>query len=419
MCIGYPCGRGDSRLRERVTSFPGKPQEGGKRHGPQGSGHAGAPYRDSCPWFPPQWPPEPGRRSCTAVPMPARVQLYFVDVGQAVADGFPDIRRADVLAAAAATSSGTYRSLRGENHASKALDARLYGKGTQQGVRCAALNSSARCLPARSATARPASSPAIPATAAPRGCSPRRRTAFPRRPAAAVAGHGPALLAHPNGGARSSAFAMCVRGMTAVVQRGRGFRRVRRPLEKEGNALKAIRTCASMPLTSRYTGVPLFRVVEHGQAPEQQGQAEQPRREGAARPWRHVAGRRLISTAAGAPCGSDGSPQGRAGRPLPTEHYRRFRKQARRLERMSPASVHDQEASAPEDRALHRTHGDDEVSWPAGSGLPHGRPECDLFQEQTVVSGRYSAPERLETPDELRAVAVISGLGKRSSAPEP
>lgn len=69
-----------------------------------------------------------------------RAQLYFVDVGQAVADGFPDIRRADVLAAAHGyvVRHGIQILARREPCVQKSLGCRLYGKGTQQGVRCAA-----------------------------------------------------------------------------------------------------------------------------------------------------------------------------------------------------------------------------------------------------------------------------------------
>lgn len=75
------------------------------------------------------------------LPMPRpRAQLYFVDVGQAVADGFPDIRRADVLAAADGhiVRHGIQILARREPCVQKSLGCRLHGQGNAAGVRCAA-----------------------------------------------------------------------------------------------------------------------------------------------------------------------------------------------------------------------------------------------------------------------------------------
>ena len=203
----------------------------------------------------------------------------------------------------------------------------------------------------------------------------------------------------------------------AVVQQGRGFQRVRRPLGKEGNALKAIRTLRLDAADVTVHGRPaLPHVVEHGQAPEQQGQAEQPRRE-VRRGLEHVAGRRLIQH------GGEGVPladqmarhkveQGAAAR----EHHRRFRKQARRLEEdVARPGVHNPgKRPAPEgDRALHRAHGDDDVSGPQIEDfLTTGGQDAILFQEPDRRFRQVFRAGTPEAPDKLRAVAVIGGLGK-------
>lgn len=210
-----------------------------------------------------------------------RAQLYFVDVGQAVADGFPDIRRADVLAAAHGyvVRHGIQILARREPCVQKSLGCRLYGKGTQQG--CAAPPEFLRpdaFLPLRHGQTRQFSRYPSDGCTAYAAAVPGDIHAFPRRPAAAVAGHGPALLARiPMVGQIQRVRHVRTRDDPAVVQQGRGFQRVRRPLGKEGNALKAIRTLRLDAADVTVHGRPaLPHVVEHGQAPEQQGQAEQP-----------------------------------------------------------------------------------------------------------------------------------------------
>lgn len=185
----------------------------------------------------------------------------------------------------------------------------------------------------------------------------------------------------------------------AVVQQGRGFQRVRRPLGKEGNALKAIRTLRLDAADVTVHGRPaLPHVVEHGQAPEQQGQAEQPRRE-VRRGLEHVAGRRLIQH------GGEGVPladqmarhkveQGAAAR----EHHRRFRKQARRLEEdVARPGVHDPgKRPAPEGdrRSIAPTAMMTFLARRSRTSSPREARMRSCSKNQTVVSGRYSAPER-------------------------
>lgn len=287
--------------------------------------------------------PEPGPQVLPwQLPMPARVRSFT-----SLMSVRPS-RTASRISAAltfsqrqTVTSSGTaYRSLRGENHASrKALDAVCTARERSRGA-LRRLNSSGPMPSCRSATARPASSPAIPATAAPRTRLQSPATYTPSRavlPQSSQA-HGPALLARiPMVGQIQRVRHVRTRDDPAVVQQGRGFQRVRRTLGKEGNALKAIRTLRLDAADVAVHGRPaLPHVVEHGQAPEQQGQAEQPRRE-VRRGLEHVAGRRLIQH------GGEGVPladqmarhkveQGAAAR----EHHRRFRKQAAVLRRCRP-----------------------------------------------------------------------------------
>lgn len=134
-----------------------------------------------------------------------RAQLYFVDVGQAVADGFPDIRRADVLAAAHGyvVRHGIQILARREPCVQKSLGCRLYGKGTQQG--CAAPPEFLRpdaFLPLRHGQTRQFSRYPSDGCTAYAAAVPGRRTRLPapscrsrRRPRSSTAG------AHPNGGA--------------------------------------------------------------------------------------------------------------------------------------------------------------------------------------------------------------------------
>ena len=161
------------------------------------------------------------------------------------------------------TSSGTaYRSLRGENHASrKALDAVCTARERSRGA-LRRLNSSGPMPSCRSATARPASSPAIPATAAPRTRLQSPATYTPSR--AVLPQPSQATVQHcwraSQWWGRSSAFAMCVRGMTPPwYSRVAASSVCAVPLEKKETRSRRSAPCASMPLTSRYTGVPLFR----------------------------------------------------------------------------------------------------------------------------------------------------------------
>lgn len=192
-----------------------------------------------------------------------RAQLYFVDVGQAVADGFPDIRRADVLAAADGhiVRHGIQILARREPCVQKSLGCRLHGKGTQQG--CAAPPEFLRpdaFLPLRHGQTRQFSRYPSDGGTAYAAAVPGDVHAFPRRPAAVVAGHGPALLARiPMVGQIQRVRHVRTRDDPAVVQQGRGFQRVRRTLGKEGNALKAIRTLRLDAADVAVHGVPLFR----------------------------------------------------------------------------------------------------------------------------------------------------------------
>ena len=160
----------------------------------------------------------------------------------------------------------------------------------------------------------------------------------------------------------------------AVVEQRGGFQRVGDAPGDEGNPFEPVG-----PLRFDPADVAVDRSfarahhIEHGRAPEQQGQAEQPGGQMGQGPD-HVAGRSLVEHGGErVPLADQVAGHKVKQRAAAREHDRGFREHARRLEQNVRASgVHDAgKRPAPEgDGAFHRAHGDDDVFGPQVEGFP-------------------------------------------------